>query len=61
MQKIGDVCENCRQRWEKKGKEPKVLQAAGGTSLTQKMKVPLCPFCDGDAVTIVNLGNHDVD
>jgi hypothetical protein len=59
MQKIGDVCENCRERWEAKGKEPKVLQEAAHTTLKKKFKVPLCDYCDGGALGIINLGNHE--
>lgn len=59
MQKVGDVCENCRAYWEKRDKEPKVLQEAARTTTKKKLKVPLCPYCDGDAVTITNFGNNE--
>jgi Zn finger protein HypA/HybF involved in hydrogenase expression len=52
MQKVGDVCENCRSRWESKDREPKVLQKAKGTTEEKKAVVPICPYCDGDAVKI---------
>lgn len=53
MQKVGDVCGTCREFWEKRGKEPKVLQRAGATK-NHNAIVPLCPFCDGDALKIFN-------
>lgn len=58
MQKVGDVCENCRERWERQKKEPKVLQAAANSTIKRGFKVPLCPYCDGDAVGMTNLSNH---
>lgn len=58
MQKVGDVCDNCRPRWEAKQKEPKVLQVAANTTTKKGIKVPLCPYCDGDALSIINLGNQ---
>ena len=60
MQKVGDVCENCRERWEARNKEPKVLQEAAGSTIMQKHKVPLCEYCDGDALSITNLGNNEL-
>lgn len=48
MQKVGDVCENCRPRWEKQEKEPRVLQRLGKTQGGHI--VPACPFCDGEPI-----------
>lgn len=53
MQKVGDVCEGCRERWEKKGEEPKVLQQAHDTTNRKRFVVPLCEYCDGDALAVV--------
>lgn len=58
-QKPGDVCENCRVRWEKKQLEPKVLQRASGTTMNKKFLVPLCEYCDGPALSISQIGNHE--
>jgi hypothetical protein len=49
MQKPGDVCENCREFWEKQDKEPKVLQRVGSTQ-EHKLIVPVCEYCDGPAL-----------
>lgn len=59
MPKPGDVCEGCSERWEDKGKEPLVLIASSGKTLVKDLPVPLCPWCDGDAVKITALDNHD--
>lgn len=59
MQKVGDVCENCREKWERKKMEPKVLQRATGLTINHKLQVPLCDHCDGPALTISALDNHD--
>lgn len=59
MQKVGDVCETCRERWEKKGKEPKVLKRLSGVSQNHKTIVPVCEYCDGDALKVTALDNHD--
>lgn len=52
MPKAGDVCENCRPRWEKQGLEPKTLERAKGTTEKKRYVVTLCPWCDGDAAAI---------
>lgn len=59
MQKIGDVCENCKAKWERKQLEPRVLQKASGVTINHKLQVPLCSHCDGPALEISELGNHD--
>lgn len=46
MQKAGDVCESCRERWERKKKEPKVLRSLND-ALHKDTKVVACPYCDG--------------
>jgi hypothetical protein len=57
MPKAGDVCENCRKRWEKQGMEPKVLvdldPGENGTKATA------CPYCDGSMITIHSMGHHE--
>lgn len=58
-QKVGDVCEECKDRWEGREQEPKVLVKADGVTQNRKMIVPLCPYCDGGAVEITALGNHE--
>lgn len=58
MQKVGDVCENCRPRWEKRKKEPKVLQRIGSTE-HHGMIVPACEYCDGAAIEIYRAQKHD--
>ena len=58
MQKVGDVCEGCREQWEDKGKEPKVLQKLNST-INRKLIVPACEYCDGDIFVIAAMGNHD--
>lgn len=57
MQKVGDVCESCRPRWEKQEREPKVLQKACETTKNKRLVVSLCPYCDGDAVLISEAQN----
>lgn len=51
MQKPGDVCENCREFWEKQELEPKVLQRIGST-IEHKIIVSACEYCDGPALEI---------
>lgn len=58
-QKVGDVCENCKEYWERKKKEPMILVSAAQSTQNKKMIVPLCPHCDGAAVEVVALGNHE--
>lgn len=59
MQKVGDVCEGCHDRWTKRDKEPKVLKRLSGVTQNHKTIVPACPYCDGDALKVSALGNHD--
>ena len=48
MQKVGDICDNCRPKWEKKKVEPRVLQRLGETE--SGAVVPACTYCDGEFV-----------
>jgi hypothetical protein len=57
MQKVGDVCEGCRERW--KDKEPKVLQKLPGSSMNHKLIVPACEYCDGDIFVISAMDHRD--
>lgn len=50
MQKMGEVCENCRETHEKWEKEPQILRRLGGTTMNNKMIVPYCAYCDGDEI-----------
>lgn len=66
MQKPGDVCENCKERWERKKVEPKVLVKAPNSTQNKKLVVAICPWCDGGdehgnggILGIMALGNHD--
>jgi hypothetical protein len=59
MQKVGDVCEGCRERWEEKEQEPKVLQKLPNATMNHKVIVPACEYCDGDVLVIAAMGNHD--
>lgn len=58
MQKSGDVCEGCREFWEGRKKEPKVLQAIGKTE-NKKVPVPVCDYCDGPALEIFHTQKLD--
>lgn len=51
QQKAGDVCEGCREFWEERDIEPKVLQPLGVTEKHER-PVPACPHCDGNALGI---------
>jgi hypothetical protein len=48
MQKIGEVCINCKKHWEEQHKPVRVLRRAPGTTMNKKMLVPVCDWCDGD-------------
>lgn len=50
-QRPGDICENCRQRWENRKIEPKILQHVGKT-MQKKMFVAVCEYCDGGTLGI---------
>jgi len=59
MQKIGDVCDSCRERWETQGKEPKVLVHVNRT-IQKSLPVPVCTYCDGDEIVkVYALKNHE--
>lgn len=61
MQDIGELCDSCKEHWTKAKKPLKKLERAAGLSLIHKLIVPLCPYCDGDAVLITQMGHHDID
>lgn len=47
FQKAGDICENCRDRWEEKGKPLIKLVALPSFTMRYYAPVAACPFCDG--------------
>jgi hypothetical protein len=59
MQKVGDVCEGCREQWEDKGKEPMALQKLPGSTMNHKLIVPACEYCDGDIFVMAAMDNRD--
>jgi hypothetical protein len=56
--RTGSVCENCKERWEKRKKEPKILQRLGTTEKKNYI-VTACEYCDGPAIEINALGHHE--
>lgn len=46
--KAGDICENCRERWEDKKLPPKQLIALPSVTQIYHSEVAVCSFCDGD-------------
>lgn len=51
QQKVGDVCESCREFWENQDSEPKVLQSLGYTEI-HNTHVPACSHCDGSSLDV---------
>lgn len=47
FQKAGDICENCKDRWAKKGKPPIALVALPSFTMRYHAAVAVCPYCDG--------------
>lgn len=51
MNKPGQICTSCQDRWSEKGMRPKMLELAPRPTQYKKLVVALCPFCDGPAYT----------
>ncbi len=47
FQKAGDVCENCKERWEMANKAPIKLVALPGFTMRYHSTVAICSYCDG--------------
>jgi uncharacterized protein with PIN domain len=50
FQKPGDVCESCKERWEKIGKPPKVLIGLPSYTMRYHSEIAICPYCDSDQI-----------
>ena len=60
MQQPGEICDGCRERRTQKDLPLITLRAADGFTMNHKFMVPLCSFCDGNALAITQLHNHDM-
>lgn len=60
MQQPGEICDGCRERRSQKDLPLIILKTADGFTMNHKMMVPLCSVCDGGALTITQLHNHDM-
>jgi len=47
FQEAGDVCANCVERWEEKGKPVIHLVALPSFTMRYHSPVAICPYCDG--------------
>lgn len=52
MQRAGEVCEGCRERWEKQQKKPMTLKRLPNSTLNKHISVPVCEYCDGTTLAI---------
>lgn len=47
FQEAGDVCENCRERWEDRNKPVIHMVALPSFTMRYHSAVAVCPYCDG--------------
>lgn len=47
FQKAGDICDNCKRRWEKAKKPPIALIGLPTYTMRYHSPVAICPYCDG--------------
>ena len=54
FQKAGDVCENCKERWESAGKSPITLVPLPSYTMRYHAPVAVCTYCDGPVQNIAH-------
>ena len=52
FQEAGDVCENCRERWEERNKPTIKLVPLPSFTMRYHSPVAICPYCDGPILQI---------
>jgi len=57
FQKAGEVCENCRERWENAKLPTKKLFALPSYTMRYHSSVAICPYCDGGEITKLAVAN----
>jgi hypothetical protein len=48
--KAGEVCPNCKGRWERRDMWPMKLVALPLRTIRYRHVISFCPFCDGDVM-----------
>jgi hypothetical protein len=63
FQHAGDVCENCKERWESAKKPPLKLVALPSYTMRYHSPVATCPYCDGPVhdLAAVTVKRREVD
>jgi hypothetical protein len=63
FQKAGDICENCKERWENTGKHPIALVALPTFTMRYHSPVAACPYCDGPIrdIAVATAKRREVD
>lgn len=52
FQRAGDICENCKERWENATKSPIALVALPSYTMRYHSPVAICSYCDGPVLAI---------
>lgn len=47
MQKVGEVCKGCEDRWRRRDQSPRVLKGLPRSTTNKGVIVPVCTYCDG--------------
>ena len=50
FQKAGDICENCKERWENAGKPLVTLVGLPTFTMRYHTPVAICSYCDGGEI-----------
>ncbi len=63
FQEAGDVCENCRERWETSNKPVITLVALPSFTMRYHSPVAVCPYCDGPIrdIAVATAKRREVD
>jgi hypothetical protein len=57
FQKVGDICDNCKERWVKAGKSPIALVALPSYTMRYHSPVAICPWCDSSVIGKLAVAN----
>ena len=63
FQEAGDICESCKERWEKAHRSTIALIALPSFTMRYHTAVAVCPYCDGPVhdIAVATAKRREID
>jgi hypothetical protein len=57
FQSVGDICENCKERWKNAKKPPMKMVALPSYTMRYHSPIAICPYCDSTEIGKLSIAN----